>query len=275
MSSTLADLERRLAQHGGLPAFSSSVDRLLELVHSGASMKKVAEEVQRDPTIATRVLKIANSAFYGLSRQVATLDLAVVLLGLRNVQSIVLGIGCLQILEGARLEGYPGRGFRAHSFLCGQVARYLGRANRLPFQGEEFVVGLIHDIGKLVLARAFPEDTEASVSELRAARGTDLIPMEKQVFGLDHCEVGAWCAKQWKLPVLMVDAIRRHHDVGDRVEDLARLIRAADRASHWLAGIGDAAVDLPAEWEAEQYLAHPAVTAEGLQEVAALELDFA
>lgn len=233
------ELRAVLQQRSALPAFPTSIERLLELVHGDAGMQRIAHEVEKDPAIATRVLKVANSAFYGLSRQVATLDLAVVLLGLRNISNIVLGVGFVQMLSEHELHGgYPGRDFLDHSVEVGRLARYLARhrsaAAEEDLHGEEFVAGLVHDIGKLVLLRAFPDRVDAEQVRLAAARGSDLAALEVELFGVDHAQVGAWAAAEWRLPELIVAAIAAHHDANVAAGGLAELIAAADWAARWL-----------------------------------------
>ncbi|MEM7166742.1 MAG: HDOD domain-containing protein [Planctomycetota bacterium] len=251
-------LRKALRERNALPAFPSNVERLLELVQSDADMPKIAAEIEHDPAMATRILKVANSAFYGLSRQVATLDLAVVLLGLRNVHNIVLGVGFAQMLQEHELESpYPGPDFLEHSLRTGRIARFLARCCREEHHGEEFVAGLIHDIGKLALLRAFPEEVVAGIDELvgpslvgdlsKRPQGADLVAVEQQLFGVDHAHVGGWAAVEWQLPAVIATAIEDHHTPGV-TSGLAALVAAADWTAHWLdSSSGAGATTFPEE----------------------------
>lgn len=265
----LRRLEERVRSAGGLPVFNQTLQKALELIRSEAPMPDIAKAIEGDPGIAGRILKLANSAYYGMSREVATLKMALILLGARAVRSLILSIGLVEILdEAANDAGYPGPDFREHSVLTGRLASVLSRIHGLQFQSEEFVTGLVHDVGKLVLLQAFRPEVEASASRLRGCQGPELLEAEQELFDLTHPEAGAWAATAWSLPPAIVEAIRQHHDPSPSPAEtptLSDIIRAANRLAHWCPLLqSDPETEWPTPWSEDPILGHPDLTRETL-----------
>lgn len=259
----LTELSKRIRVAGGLPVFSETLQQVLELIHSdSASMPEVAKAIEQDPSLTGRVLKMANSAFYGLSQQVSSLNLALVLLGVRNLRNLTHGIGFLEILgDGEGPTIYPRPGFREHCVRCGRATTLLAKLHGFSADGEEFVAGLIHDIGQLVLLRAYGDLVEERGSELVGKTGESLMAAEREIFGIDHAEAGAWAAEGWQLPEAIVVSIARHHEVSKPGEPaLPSLVQAAEIITHWYEDLDLAAggqSELPAEWAEHPVLSHP------------------
>lgn len=277
----LTRLEERVRSAGGLPVFNQSLQEALALIRAEAPMAEIAFAVEKDPGIAGRILKLANSAYYGMSREVATLKMALVLLGSRSVRNLMLSIGLVEILdEAASAGGYPGPGFRAHCVTTGRLAILLSRIHGLQFQSEEFVTGLVHDVGKLVLVQAFRAEAVQASDELGSSTGVELLEAEQRTFGVTHPEAGAWAAKSWSLPTAIVEAIRQHHnppritrlpdpsdDESDAIDTLAAVTHGANQLAHWLpAVLSNPEAERPGEWATHPVLSHPDLTAEAILE---------
>lgn len=177
---------------------------------SGA--RAVADAILVDPGLATNVLKAANSAAYGLSREVRSVDHAVGLLGRDRTYELALAAATAAILP----DRIPGFGLDAHEFAvhCVAVAKlseWLARAVSLKAAGDAFVSGLLHDCGKLVIG-AFLADEADRVVTRSVADDLDFVNAEFDVLGTDHAKVGEAVAEAWHLPKCVSMAARFHHE---------------------------------------------------------------
>ncbi len=262
-----AELQRRIRAIGGLPVFDSGLQELLQLIREEVSMKEIAKAIERDPTLAARVLKLANSAYYGMSREVSTLNMALVLLGLRSLRSMIMSIGLVDIFDEEKFGNacYPNPNLREHSFLVGRFATLLSEYHGFRYFGEEFVAGLVHDVGQLILWKAFPKRVE------EITLGTEdpgILTEEKSVFGIDHAHAGSWTAKEWRLPETIIEAIRDHHKEDLAPDSLAALVKASDQLTEWYLN-REENPNFPESWEDSPLLSHEMVTPTNL--VAAID----
>ncbi len=175
------------------------------------SMEDMSRLMQHDPSLAARVLKVANSPFYGMPRQVDSLQLALVILGLCEVRNIALGIMILKIMSGLDTHiTYDRDKFWTHSTGCGIAARILGRKLNMRSEGADFIVGLLHDMGKIILDEYFCEQF-ARIFERMTATGAPMVKAEREIIGESHEQVGGWLAEKWRLPETLCEAITYHH----------------------------------------------------------------
>ncbi len=201
----------------------SKIDRLpsiptlyLEIVESlqdpEVSVDDIGAIVSRDLAMTANILRLVNSALFGLRRQIVTPAEAVSYLGVEAVKSLVLTLQVFAQFDHARHCGFPIETLWDHSLAVGLAARALLRAEGAPrTQSEEgFVAGLLHDSGKLVLASNFPDHYEEIVRQLRE-HGTTLLEGERQFFQADHADVGGYLFGLWGLPASLVEAVGHHH----------------------------------------------------------------
>ena len=200
------------------------------------AMSEVSSVIEKDPALTAKLLKVSNSPYYGMKQVVGTLRLALVILGVREVRNIVLGIAVVDSLKDRSTERLLDQlHFWDHSVMVAGFAKKLGTHLRLNLQGEDFIAGLLHDIGKMVLWRQLKEEYEA-VFDKGAGHSEDLCKAEKEAFGFDHADAAAVLAKRWNMPHTLADALWFHHDREDRtVADakdpkLAALTRVANLA---------------------------------------------
>lgn len=237
-------LSRVISRVGDLPAMPEVVSDVLQITDTPETdMGAVSDRVQRDPALTAKILKISNSPYYGLKQSVGTLKLALVILGVREVRNIVLGISMIDTLRGGSSDPLLSRGFLKHAFNVGGTAKKIGSHLRLEFQGEDFISGLLHDIGKLVLWNCLADEYEAVYMEAESGE-VSLVELEREAFGFDHTDAAAALATRWNLPEPLVDAVRMHHG-SDRIKLssatdplLAAVVRLANIATH-LAEQGD------------------------------------
>ncbi|MBI5017492.1 MAG: HDOD domain-containing protein [Deltaproteobacteria bacterium] len=213
-----------------------------------ASAAEMAEVILRDQALTLKLLRIANSARYALyAQRVTTVSRAVMLLGFQSVRAMSLGLGTYHLLSalqrgGAILEGFW-REAISTAVICQELAGLFG----VTVSEEAFVAGLLHDVGKLVLAQHDPE--RASQLYGSAPRGPGLLAAERELFGVDHTGVAGELARRWELPEVLRKAMTQHHRCfsappSDRGDLLAFLVSAAKTLSGALSGDSPDAHDL-------------------------------
>ena len=204
-------LRKRVERLDGLPTLPSVASSLVSMTQSPqTSATQVGELISQDQSLTSRVLKLVNSAYYGFPKQITTVNHAVVILGFSRVKNIVLAASVFGIKGQQVPRNFNAPGFWEHSLGCGVAARTVARDLTHGDAEEAFVCGLLHDIGKLVLAQVSPADYDRCLA-LALERGSLVRDAELEVFGVDHAEVGSWLTEQWKLPPAVVSAVRRHH----------------------------------------------------------------
>lgn len=225
----------------GLPTLPTVITQLMTLIDSPkTSGRQVAQVISTDQALTAKILKLANSSFYGFPREISTVQHAVVILGFETVKSLGLSVSVLQRFSGpSDNTQFDRQGFWEHSIACGVSARLLAGKLRYRLPGEAFAAGILHDVGKLILSQYFPAEFAQVIERMR----TDDIYIgkaEELVLGLTHSEVGSWLAEKWNLPGKLVDAIAYHHTPGrlTRNAELPALIHLADFLCR-REGIGD------------------------------------
>ncbi|MBL8863112.1 MAG: HDOD domain-containing protein [Planctomycetes bacterium] len=232
-------IEERLSADVDLPALPEAAARVIALCDDGeADARAVEGALERDPALATRVLKTANSALYGASEPVVSLRRAVSRLGLSSVRSLALSAS-LQ----SRIFDVPGRASTvqevwAHCSVAGLYAREIARSMRKNVEAA-FLCGLIHDVGRPIVLNAalrMPRD-----------RGELTAEQLEHVVDRHHARLGARLAASWGLGPWAVAAVEHHHDceLAEPYEDEARVTRLADLFAHWALAAGSAADDAP------------------------------
>jgi putative nucleotidyltransferase with HDIG domain len=205
-----------------LPTLPVVVQRVQALVSEGvAGTREIAEVVSTDAPLAVRVLKIANSAFYGLRERCISTSQACTVLGLRVLENVVLQAGVLQQYE--HLRRHPGFDLGQlwrHSVLTAQVCSFIAKRSSaaLTLKPEElYVCGLLHDIGQVILLDQLGDDYLDVVGAARLLN-QPLHLIEARMLGTDHNRVGALVAGYWGLPTQIAEAIHYHHGPRERVE---------------------------------------------------------
>jgi putative nucleotidyltransferase with HDIG domain len=207
MNAELSAYLKEVRDIPAMPHVAAEVVRVVE--QPDVSAARLRSIIERDPGIAARVLKVANSALYGFTRQIDTLDHALALLGLQAVRNLVLAASLRQVF--ARF-GLMEKLLFEHATACGPAARRLARELRCGAEPEEaFVAGLLHDLGKIVLANSHREAYEAVVARTYNQR-IGFVEAERAAFGFHHGELGGEVARRWQLAAIHEQVIRYHHE---------------------------------------------------------------
>ncbi len=195
-----------------IPTFPEHVAALVDAINSSrTSASDIADMIERDPALATNLLKIANSAFYGFLGNVTTIREAVVLIGLREVKNLVLGTSILRFFSKTENTGFNRTDLWRHSVVCAFLTRMLAREAFLVDQeGVIMIGGLIHDIGKVILDQYFPESFPLILRKVRD-EGLTFSQAEKAVLGYNHYQIGATLLKRWNFPDELIASVFYHH----------------------------------------------------------------
>jgi putative nucleotidyltransferase with HDIG domain len=216
-----------IIQLPALPAVAMEVVELVDNPRTSAS--KLGKVISTDQALTAKVLKIANSPFYGFPRKISTIDFAIIVLGYDALKEIVISISLINSLQKKSDGLFDSKGFWDHAIATGVLARRLARDLGYRVTEEVFVGGLLHDMGVSVLHRYFKSEFRRIVE---IARESDLtfLEAEESVLSVTHADVGGWLAERWNLPGHLVEAISLHHTPAkaERNQELVSIIHCAD-----------------------------------------------
>lgn len=206
----LREVVSSLERLPSLPALYVDLTQLLR--EPGTSLEDVGAVVARDPAMTAKVLQLANSAYFGLRREVNSAAEAAAFLGTEVLKELVLSLDVFGQYDSRSLNGISVEALWDHSLQVATLARRFVRREGLGMQAEEqaFVAGLMHDIGKLILASNFPSSFRQTVQGANT-RDVEHWRVEGEVFAATHAEVGGYLLGLWGLPAGVVDAISSHH----------------------------------------------------------------
>ena len=226
---------RILSDADKIPVLPELISKVLNLISMPETEpEQLAAELAQDPGLVVRMLALANSPYYGISHQVTTMKQAIMVLGFRGVRGLLLTTGSAELLGGDySYYGHDEKGLLRHSMAVAHTCRSLAKLVQMPpsLCEELFIAGLLHDIGKMMVApclsecRISPQSFPGSIQE-----------MEQKIVGLDHTEAGALVAAKWNLGDLIGDCLRHHHEPGELSENEMALavVRIADALAHEL-----------------------------------------
>jgi len=217
-----------------LPKVLVRVGQLIDDPECGT--RDIGEVVARDAPLAARVLRIANSAFYGLRERCLSTEQACSVLGLRVLRNVVMQAAVIQRFDHLRNKGFDLDGMWRHSILTAQTSAYLARRSRraLDLEPEEFhACGLLHDIGKVVMLDSLGNDYLECYNQAHTL-GDKLHHAEERRFNYAHTDVGAMLAIRWGLPTAAVSAIHFHHGPLENLRDdpVVTLVANANLLAH-------------------------------------------
>ncbi len=206
-------IESRLNGCACLPSLSSIDSALKELL--GADQRytsQIAEIIRRDPSLSARLLRLVNSVYYGMSTPIRSIEEAVFYLGVRQIRQLAMVTPVIEDFQ--KLAGktqFPWRDFWRHCIGTAVMTREIAEIVQPSRDEVDYLAGLIHDVGKIVMASAFPEHFH-NIYHCRIQEAVDLPQLEREVLGMDHAELGAAYLKKQLLPAVFVEIARFHHE---------------------------------------------------------------
>jgi len=193
-----------------LPCFSAVAFEVMDLIDSGTStVGAIAKKLARDQSLAGRVLQIANSPFYGLSREIGSIREACVVLGMQTLRGLVVAAGLAGCISETPQSREERRSLWLHAIGTAAIAHAL--ADHIAQDKEvAFATGLLHDIGRTVIELCAPK-AAASIRAYQEAHESSICEVERAKLGFDHSQLGSLVAEKWHLPVAIQVAIAQHH----------------------------------------------------------------
>jgi len=192
------------------------------------NLSTIGDAIQKDPDLTARLLRLANSPFFGFANRLSTVAEAVSLLGIQQIQDMIVASSVLEQFKGVPDSFVTKDSFWRHSLAVGITARLLAMERRLPKPDKFFVAGLLHDVGRLVLLSQAAEWAQA-VFELYQRERVLLRDAEKKVLGYDHQQIAAELLQSWSYPQVLVQAVAFHHTPAQSAARLdASVVHIAD-----------------------------------------------
>lgn len=250
MQSSSARRIKRIAEGIlGLPTLPTVVSKMIRLVDSPkTTTSALARLISSDQSLTARILKMANSAYYGFSREIATVNTAIVVMGFNAVKDLGLSLSVFDMFKEAEpVHAFDPTRFWEHSIGCGIAGKTIASVYHPEKASEAFVAGLLHDIGKIVLSQ-YAHDEFLEIMTRVGTKGESLEEAEGAVIGAGHGTVGGWLADKWKLPSMISECIYHHHNPQDATVDpiLVAIISLSDALCH-RTGIGNSGRLTPPE----------------------------
>lgn len=226
-------LKGTLSQMGSVPSMPALYEELMEeLQYPDASSDRVGAIVAQDPGMTAKVLQLVNSAYFGLPRHVANPEQATGLLGIDTMKALVLSIDVFSQFSNATVEGLAPQVVQKHCSETAKVAKQIAVSEKAAREVADaaLMAGLLHDVGKLILAQNLPEKYQDVIAHTRD-RNLPLCQAEREVLGATHAEVGAYLLGLWGLPDAIVEATAFHHDPSRSLNDSFSALTAVHAAN--------------------------------------------
>jgi HD-like signal output (HDOD) protein len=222
VENTLRDEKTKelVARMDRLPSIPSLYVQMVEALHNPeVTLEEVGGIIAKDMAMTAKILKLVNSAFFGLRRQVSSPVEAANYLGLDTIRSLVLSINAFSQFESLPVGKFSIEALWSHSLNTAAIAKSIAQAESddPKLADEAFIAGMLHDIGKLVMAANFSQEFNRSL-DLILEKKLDPIAAEQEIFGASHADVGGYLLGLWGLPVPVVEAIALHHSQGKAMQ---------------------------------------------------------
>lgn len=228
-----AVVAKALSIVGDIATLPEITVKIIETVEDARSTARDLHDIiKRDPALSAKVLKVVNSAFYGLPGQIAGIDRAIVLLGLSAVKNLAIAASIARLFKGGKIsDHFDAKELWRHSVAVGLASRLIAKnSGEIANLDELFVAGLMHDLGILVERQAFPEKLGEVCDRCAAGEGT-LLDLETRIIGADHQQFGEALTTKWRFPRHLRAVIGFHHNpqnLSAELQRLGNLIHLAD-----------------------------------------------
>lgn len=187
------------------PAMPNVIMRALNVMKDPESgIKELAKIIGYDQSLSTKVLTLVNSAYYGFSQQITSINRALSLIGMSKTQNLILTVAMRPMLM-----NHGDKELWRHSIMTAVGCEYLAKYLKIMDVDEAFVIGFLHDLGKVVLNMKDPKLYEQIKG--MASTTAERLELEQTYFGINHCQMGNLLTKRWQLPLLINNATKYHH----------------------------------------------------------------
>jgi len=224
-NSNKLDPQQLVAEFKDIPPMPNVMVKALSVIKNPATgIAELAKIMHTDQAIATKALSLVNSAFYGFRQKITSLNKALVVLGMMKAKNIIMSLALKQMMT-----AQGSRELWEHSIKCAVASELLAKEYKVINPDDAFVIGFLHDIGKMLLNIKNPLKY-SKVRYLASQGNVNLVDLEDAQFGTNHCILGALISKKWQLPVILTNCIRYHHDpVNSSLPSVCAIVYCADR----------------------------------------------
>lgn len=191
-----------------LPEVCIRVNEMLD--EDNVTVAGLGRVILQDTSLTARLLKIVNSSYYGFESKIETVSRAVTVVGLRELRGLVIAASAVEMFSNVPDETLNKVRFWRHSLYCGVIARLLADKCHVLHSERLFVAGLLHDIGKLIIAQRLPDKTLQIILTARENK-QPIFEIERKLLGFTHAEVGGELMKLWNMPETLFEAVAFHH----------------------------------------------------------------
>ncbi|MDH7604761.1 MAG: HDOD domain-containing protein [Melioribacter sp.] len=243
-------IRKQLSGIGNLPAIPHIITEVTQLLDNDkTSASDLCKVISKDQALATKILAVANSPLYGLPRRVATIEFAIVIIGFEHIRNILLALSLLDTLRVRKSIDWNHNEYWAHSLMVATAAKRIADDLKYPKSGEVFTVGLLHDLGLVILNKYMNYDFKKIVKMVKN-EGITYHEAERIVLGYDHGDIAEFMLERWNFPPHITDAIVHHHrpSLAEKNPVLASLIHLVDYMTYKL-GIGNFTWDTGYEFD--------------------------
>jgi len=206
-------IRQSLESISSIPTLPVVIEKLTRLLQNPkTSAEEIGKAITTDQALASKVLKLVNSAFYGFPGKISTITHAIVILGFSTVKNVVLTASIFDAFrkKGTGIEGFDLEHFWLHSIACGAAAQSIAKITGSNQKEECFIAGLVHDIGKIILCQYLPEEFREAFVYSRE-NSVLFFQSENELFDVTHQEIGGFLAERWNLPKDLQNAVKFHH----------------------------------------------------------------
>ncbi len=223
-------IRKQLSGIGNLPVIPHIVTEVSAMLDDDrTSASDLCRVISKDQAMATKILAVANSPMYGLPRRVATIEFAIVIIGLDHIKSLLLALSMIEAFKVRNTTDWNHNNYWKHSLMVGAAAKKIADDLHYPKSGEVFTVGLLHDLGLVVMQKYLNYDYKQIV-DLVKKDGISYLNAEKIVLGYTHSEIAELLLERWNFPSFINEAVLYHHrpSLAEKNPVLASLIHLVD-----------------------------------------------
>lgn len=209
----IAEIRRTIQEMGNLPTLPNVALEVIRLSReANSSIADLVEILEEDIALTSKILRAANSAYYGVPRKIDTVKMAVVILGMNEISNLVIGTSVVNtmVVDDPELGGFNIKEFWRHSAACAEFSVALYEMLGVTRPGGAYVAGLMHDLGKMILFQYF-KDYFKEIVQLSASKKISSTEAELEIIGVDHGHIGSWLIQRWNLPEDIIESVAQHH----------------------------------------------------------------
>ena len=232
----MSDPIKFLENHVEIPSLPIIYTKISEMLNNPrSSISDIGKIISTDSGLTVRLLRLANSAFYGFSSEINTIDRALIVIGTKELHDLVLATTVLSMFKSMSSKSINMEAYWRHNIACGVAAKTIAVFRRDVKIEQFFVAGILHDIGRLLLLSNIPDRIDLALQRSES-KNKLLYEVERQVIGFDHGQLGKTLLSRWNIPANLIDMVGYHHQPqnSDNFSVETSIIHIADIIVHAL-----------------------------------------